>query len=402
MNKEKIWTKDFITIAVINFFIALVFYLLMVTIAPYAIDKFQASTGAAGLVTGIFIIGALSGRIVTGHLVEELGQKKLLIVSVLFFLITTVFYFGAINYPLLLITRLLHGFAFGTVTTVTGTIIAHIIPNNRRGEGIGYYSMSTIIATALGPFAGIFLSQNADYYVIFIFTSLLSAICLAIAFMFGEPAANASAQPQVKALKNFRISDYFEFSVVPISIITLIISFSYSGVLTFMTFYAKQIHLTEAASFFFLVYAIVVFVSRPFSGRLFDTKGANIVVYPCLFIFAIGMVLFSQANQGIALLLAAVLMGLGYGNFTSSAQAIAIKSAPPHRLGLATSTYYIFFDFGYAIGPYIFGFFIPFVGCRGLYLATVAVILAAMVFYYLLHGKRHPGKQYRQFNYIEN
>lgn len=286
----------------------------------------------------------------------------------------------------------MHGFAFGTVTTVMGAIVAHIIPDKRRGEGIGYFSMSTILATALGPFAGIFLSQHADYQVIFIFTSLLSAVCLAIAFMFSEPAAKTFRQPTVKALKALRISDYFEFSVIPISIITLIIGFSYSGVLTFMTFYTEQINLTEAARFFFLAYAIVVFVSRPFSGRLFDTKGANIVVYPCLLIFALSMVLFSQASQGITLLLAAVLMGLGYGNFTSSAQAIAIKSAPPHRLGLATSTYYIFFDIGYAIGPYVFGFFIPFAGCRGLYLANVAVILAAIVLYSFLHRKMAPRK----------
>ena len=388
MNKERLWTKDFITIAAINFFIALVFYLLMVTIAPYAIDKFQASTSVAGFVSGIFILGALSGRIVAGRIVEELGRKKLLIVSLVFFFVTTTFYFGAINFPLLVITRLLHGFAFGAVTTVTGTIIAHIIPNHRRGEGIGYFSMSAILATALGPFVGIFLSQHADYNIIFIFTSLLSAICLVIAFMFREPAANVPVQPQAKSFKNFQISNFLEFSVIPISIVVLFISFSYSGVLTFMSFYTKQINLAEASRLFFLVYAISVFVSRPFSGKLFDAKGANIVVYPSLLIYAISMLVFSQVNQGITLLIAGSLMGLGYGNFTLSALAISLKLAPRHRLGLATSTFYVFFDIGFAIGPYIFGFLIPYTGCRGLYLSMVAVILVAIVFYYFLLGRK--------------
>ncbi len=85
-------------------------------------------------------------------------------------------------------------------------------------------------------------------------------------------------------------------------------------------------------------------------------KGANIVVYPCLFIFAIGMLLFSQADHGITLLLAGAIIGLGYGNFLSCAQAISIKEAPPHRLGLATATYFIFLDVGFGIGPYLFGF----------------------------------------------
>jgi hypothetical protein len=58
VNKERLWTKDFITVAVINLLLYLVFYLLMVTIASYAVDTFHTSTGTAGLVSGIFIIGA--------------------------------------------------------------------------------------------------------------------------------------------------------------------------------------------------------------------------------------------------------------------------------------------------------------------------------------------------------
>ena len=85
-------------------------------------------------------------------------------------------------------------------------------------------------------------------------------------------------------------------------------------------------------------------VSRPFSGRLMDAKGANIVMYPCLFIFAIAMLLFSQANLGLTLLLAGALFGLGFGNLQSISQAIAIQVAPPHKLGLATATYYMFYD----------------------------------------------------------
>ncbi len=33
------------------------------------------------------------------------------------------------------------------------TIIAQILPATRRGEGIGYYSMSSTLGTAIGPFS---------------------------------------------------------------------------------------------------------------------------------------------------------------------------------------------------------------------------------------------------------
>ena len=388
MDKERLWTKDFIMIAVTNFLIYMVFYLLMVIIASYAVDKFHASTSIAGLVSGIFIIGILVGRLGTGRVIEDMGSRKVLIAGTLFFIITSASYLAAVNIPLLTIIRFLHGFAYGVASTATGTIVAKIIPDARRGEGIGYYSMSQILATALGPFIGIVLSRHVDFEIIFIVTSIIAAIGFAISFVISEPARKAPKQDEVKAVKSFHISNFLEYKAIPISIIVLIVGFAYSVVLTFISLYSKQLHLEEAASFFFLVYAITVIVSRPFSGRLLDAKGAKFVVYPCLFIFAIGMLLLSQTSHGITLLLAGSIIGLGYGNFLSCGQAISIIGAPSHRLGLATATYYIFLDVGFGVGPYIFGSLIPFMGYRGLYLALAIMTLATIILYYFLYRRK--------------
>jgi MFS family permease len=388
MNKERLWTKNFITVTVTNFLIYLVFYLLMVTIAAYAVDKFHASTGMAGLVSGIFIIGILIGRLGTGRIVEEIGSRRVLIAGTMFFIITSALYFAAINLLLLVIIRFLHGMAYGIASTATGTIVAQIIPDKRRGEGIGYYSMSQILATALGPLIGIILSQHMDFKMIFMVTSVIAAISFGISFIISQPLRKPHMQDQTQAVKTFQISSFLEFTAIPISLIVLIVGFNYSAVLTFISLYSKQLHLEEAASLFFVVYAITVIVSRPFSGRLLDVRGANFVVYPCLFFFAIGMFLLSQANHGITLLLAGAIMGLGYGNFLSCGQAISIKEAPPHRLGLATATYYIFLDVGFGIGPYLFGSLVPIMGYRGLYLIMAAVIFATIILYSFLYRRK--------------
>jgi len=388
VDKEKLWTKDFIIIALTNFLIYMVFYLLMVIMAAYAVDKFHASTGIAGLVSGIFIIGILIGRLVTGRVVEEIGSRRVLITGTLLFIITSASYFAAINLPLLIIIRFLHGAAYGVASTATGTIVAQIIPDKRRGEGIGYYSMSQILATALGPLIGIMLSQRVDFNMIFLVTSVIAAISFGISLIISQPARKVPKQNPTQAVRSFHISSFIEFTAIPISIIVLIVGFNYSAVLTFISLYSKELHLKEAASFFFVIYAVAVIVSRPFSGRLLDARGPNFVVYPCLFIFAIGMLLLSQANHGITLLLAGAIIGLGYGNFLSCGQAISIKGAPPHRLGLATATYYIFLDVGFGVGPYLFGSLVPFTGYRGLYLMMAAVALATIVLYYLLYRRK--------------
>ena len=45
--------------------------LLNVIIALYAVNEFNASTGQAGVVVGIFIIGALIGRLVTAKIINR-------------------------------------------------------------------------------------------------------------------------------------------------------------------------------------------------------------------------------------------------------------------------------------------------------------------------------------------
>ena len=49
-TSEKLWTKDFIIMSIINFIIMIIFYLLMVTMASYAVKEFHASVSQAGLV----------------------------------------------------------------------------------------------------------------------------------------------------------------------------------------------------------------------------------------------------------------------------------------------------------------------------------------------------------------
>src|SRR5690606_8825135 len=108
------------------------------------------------------------------------------------------------------------------------------------------------------------------------------------------------------------ISQFIEMKALPISIIMLLTSICYSGVLSFINFYAKEIDLVETASFFFLMYAIAILFSRPFTGPLMDRKGENIIMYPAFIIMAFALYLLSQAHSPATLLICAGLLGLGY------------------------------------------------------------------------------------------
>lgn len=388
MNKEKLFTKEFIIISTINFLATLIFFLLMVTIAPYAKTEFNAATSTAGLVSSIFIIGSLFGRLGAGRFISQLGTKKVLWIGLITFSITSALYFAAFNIGILLVNRLLQGIAVGLIGTATGTMIAHILPATRKGEGIGYFSLSAVLATAIGPFIGILLMKIENgFQVMFGMNLVLSIVCIVFYALvkLNVPVLKTASK---KEEKGSLFSQFIEPKAVPISFIALIVGFSYSGVMSFLSFYAEEINLVGAASYFFLVYAIIIILSRPFTGKMMDMRGPNIIVYPCLALFAVGMLLFSQASAGWMLLLAAAFIGFGYGNFNSIAQTIAVKVTPPHRFGLATATYFIMFDIGLGFGPYILGFIAPVTGYRTIFFWMVAVIVVCLPLYYFLYGKK--------------
>ena len=370
-----------------SFFISLVYFLLMTTLAVYAIQQFSASESMAGLAASIFVIGAVFSRLFTGRYIETIGRKKVLFTGLLLFLAATLLYFTITNMYLLLLVRFIHGAAFGISTTALATIVMDIIPTERRGEGTSYFSLNITLATSVGPFLGLYLSQHADFSMIFIVCTLLSMISLIIS-LFSKIPRSAITDDQRNSLKGFKLSSFFEKKAVPISLMITIMGFAYSGVLSFITAYATEINLIEAASFFFLVYSIVLLISRPFTGKLLDKKGDNFVIYPAIISLAIGLLILSQSYNSFTLLLASVFIALGFGTMQSCFQAIAIKESPQHRVGLATSTFLICMDLGVGIGPFLLGSIIPMFGFRGLYLTLAIVVFLSILLYFSLHGKK--------------
>ncbi|MFP7295597.1 MFS transporter [Neobacillus niacini] len=386
MSKPKLWTKDFVIVSGVNFLLTLVFYLLIVIIGVYAVDEYHASTSQAGLATGIFIVGALIGRLFIGRSIDVIGRKRTLFIGLILFIFTTALYFIHLGITFLLITRFLHGITLGIASTATGTIVAQIIPKRRKGEGIGYYSMSSTLATAIGPFIGLYMIQLTSIQIIFSLCLALGITSLITAFFVNVPTVEGSLK--ITDSKGVKLSQLIEPRAVPIAFITLIIGFCYSSVLSFINFYAIEVDLVSAASFFFLVYSIAVLISRPFTGRLMDVKGANYVMYPAFVLFTAGMLLLGSAHSSTTLLASGILIGLGFGNMQSCTQAIAVKLTPSHRMGLATSTFFIFLDAGLGFGPYLLGFFLPFTDYSTLYMILGVLVLVTSGLYFLLHGKK--------------
>lgn len=388
MGKGKIWTRDFIFLLTSNFLVALSFYLLMTSMAVFAIQQFKATESSAGLAASIFVIGALVARLFAGKFIDVIGRKKMLYSGLCLFLVASITYLFVTSIGFLMIIRFIHGVGFGISTTILTTVSMAALPEDKRGEGTGYFSLSTAAATAIGPFLALYLTNNFSYNTMFVYCIIFSVLALVSTALGTITEIDLTPEQKENIKKGFRMKDFFEKEAFPISLLMFISGIAYSSIISFINSYAIEINLTKAASFFFVVYAIFLFIGRPIAGKIFDTKGENIVVYPSLVLFASSFLLIAFAKNGFILLLAGVFLALGYGTLMSSMQTIAVKVSPPHRLGLAISTFFVCMDAGMGIGAYIIGLIVEQFGFHTMYIVLAIAIFFLIPAYYLVYGKK--------------
>ncbi|GIP61071.1 MFS transporter [Paenibacillus sp. FSL W8-0186] len=391
MRETSLWNKNFLLICFSSFFVFMTFYILAVTLPTFVLESLHGSQKGIGLVTTVFVIAAVIFRPLAGKWLNELDNRKIMNVSLILFAVCSALYLIVHGFAPLLVLRVIHGAAFGVAATTTSAIAIKLIPEKRKGEGIGYFTLFMSLAMVFGPFLGLTIITHFSFPVLFIMCLIFSALSLACGLLLqipGEPEPKKSG-----AASSWHWSNFIETKAIPISISGFMLAFSYGAISTFISVYAKSLGMEPFASYFFIVFAALILISRPFTGRLFDRRGEHVLVYPGLLFFVVGMIWLSQADSTFAFLAAGGVIGLGYGALLPSFQAVAIKSAPIQRSGLATSTYFVFFDAGYGVGSYVLGVVAAMTSYGTMYFVGAMVVAFTTLLYYALHHRRQGKEQ---------
>lgn len=104
-----------------------------------------------------------------------------------------------------------------------------------------------------------------------------------------------------------------------------------------------------------------------------------------------GMIWLSQAYSAQVFLSTAAMIGLGYGALLPSFLTIAVKASPVHRRGVATSTFFVFFDSGYGIGAYSLGILAAKTNYHTMFLVGGLITIFTLMIYYVFHHRRQPS-----------
>lgn len=397
-SNEKIWTKSFISLSITQFLLFTIFYALLTTLPIYVITNLGESESSGGLVVTFMLASAILVRPFSAKVLDVLGKKSGLILSIILFTATTFFYLWVDRFTPLLILRFIHGISFSILTTATSAIAADIIPKERRGAGMGYFAMAMNLAVVAGPFIGLTLLQFISFQRFFLVLSILMTISVVFS-LFVQTGEKQNAEKENHF--SIRLHDLIEPKAIPIALVSGLVGLAYASVLSFVPVFAEEIGLGATASYFFLIYAIVMVASRPTLGRMFDEKGAKFVLVPSLAVFAIGLVVLGFTTTSLTLLAAAALLGLGYGSLLPGFQTLSVQSTTTDRSGHAMSTFFIFYDLGIASGAFIWGVVISSGGFFTMYMIGAVLVLATAYCLYMLLSKQANKKGQQQQEIVE-
>lgn len=389
VKKEPIWTKSFISLFFTNIAVFIVFYGLVTTLPLYAIGVLKRTDEEAGLLMTAFLLSAIVVRPFTGKLLDIVGKRKMLWSGLVLYLICTILYYFIQPFAGLLVLRFMQGIWFSIITTAALSIAADIVPIRRRGAGLGYFNMSTNLAVVLGPLIALYLIQTFSFDVLFIVLSIL--MVAGVLTSLSAPAGTVSEKSIGKS--KLTMGDLFEKGALPVALLGSLIALSYASVLSYLSIYAQQKDLLALASTFFLVFAAIMLLTRPFTGRLFDEKGSQYVIIPGFISFALGLILLANMDTAVSFLVAGVFIGFGYGALVPSFQTLAVQSTKHERSGYATATFFTFFDTGLALGSYVLGLVAIHYGYQSVYMLSGILVFVVFILYLIIIRKRKSKKQ---------
>lgn len=356
-----------------------VFYGLVTTLPLYAMGTLGRSDDESGLLVTVFLLSAIVIRPFSGKLLDMFGKKRMLVISIMLYLLCTILYLFLKPFAILLVLRFFQGIWFSIVTTAAGSLAADIVPKNRKGAGLGYFTMSTNLAVVLGPFVGLLVIQYVSFNALFTVLSIIVLIGALIALTINTD--DLPKPENVDRRLKFAFNDLFEKKALPIAFLASLIAFSYASVLSFLSLYAEQKDLLTVASYFYAVFAAAMLLTRPFTGKIYDTKGPKFVVFPAFVLFGIGLIMLAMANGAVLFLCSAIFIGIGYGTLTTSFQSLAVQSTTHQRSGYATATYFTLFDLGIAVGSYILGLIAVGISYEMVYYIAAALLVVVFILY---------------------
>ena len=353
----KLWNKWYITILLLS----MVNHVASQLITP-VVSKYAMSIGAT-----MATLAAMFARPFAGLSSDRINKKLIIAVAGAVMGVCMYFYSASKSVEMMAAVRFVHGIFFSFSTVALLAFNTMFIPKDKIGEGIGWSVVTTTVATAVGPNLGLWLVDHYGYKACFVAAAIgtiIPNLCFLVVPNRQEPHVPGKSA-------KFNMNDFISLQIFPFALLTGLFSCCNGIVNSFLTLLGDERGI-EGVGVFFTAYSVILIVTRPITGKLYDQKGIKFIMYPSIALAALSMLLLGKATSTWAVLLAGVFKALGQGTGAPSIQAHCLKKLGRDKAGVVSSTCYMGNDIGNTVGPAIGGLIASRAGYGSMFI-TIAV-----------------------------
>jgi EmrB/QacA subfamily drug resistance transporter len=389
LSEDKSFKKSVLLVSTFAAFLT-PFLTSAVNLALPSIGKeLHANAISLSWVISSFILTSAIFLLPFGRLGDIIGRKKVFTLGILLFTISTFLIVFSQSIASLIVLRIFQGFSSAMIFGTSMAILTSVFQPGERGRAIGINITATYLGLSCGPVIGGILTQYFGWRSIFVFLVPFGIISLVFiqrkiktewaeavgekfdwkgsvvygfalaSFMYGFSKLPSSSGWTCIALAIlFAVAFLFIENKIsnPVFDIQLILSnriFAFSGIAALINYSA-----TSAIGFFVSLYlqylkgldartAGLIMISQPIAmtlmsplaGKLSDRKNPGTIASTGMGITASGLILLcfiSETTPNYIIILLLLLMGIGFGLFSSPNSNAIMSSVEKRHLGVAS------------------------------------------------------------------
>lgn len=362
----KLWNKWYITILLLSMVNHVASQLITPIVSKYAMS-IGATMATAGTIVGLMSLAAMFARPFAGLSSDRINKKLIIAVTGAVTGVCMYLYSASKSVEMMAAVRFVHGISFSFSTVALLAFNTMFIPKDKIGEGIGWSVVTTTLATAMGPNLGLWLVDHFGYKACFAAAAIgtiIPNLCFLVVPNRQEPHVPGKSA-------KFNVNDFISLQIFPFALLTGLFSCCNGIVNSFLALLGDERGI-KGVGVFFTAYSVILIVTRPITGKLYDRKGIKFIMYPSVALAALSMLLLGKATSTWIVLLAGVLKALGQGTGAPSIQAHCLKKLGRDKAGVVSSTCYMGNDIGNTVGPAIGGLIASRAGYGSMFI-TIAV-----------------------------
>lgn len=276
----------------------------------------------------------------------------------------------------------IRGFGFAVYMNAAGVYVAQILPPAEKARWIGINFGFNQVAIGLGPLIGEQLIRHVNYPFFFFFATAFTYSGMILILGITQRSSNLPPTPfrPLKTLTTFfgdLASPRYRWPFLCL----LMLAGSLGALFNFTATYSQLIGISSGV--FFLTYSLTNAASRFFGAGVADRYGRTTVVVPTLLVMGVGILIFSVSRTVPTIMLAAVMIGIGFGLSNPAILALMLDRSPPHMQGMAIGGFHFAYQLGFLSSAPIYGLVAENWGYGPMWWIAAALTFGAIGFYLL-------------------